>query len=685
MSNSPKPRYERVGNSTQIYHAMQLFDAAWQSVAKGAAPPRLEAVLETISKTERPMFLRELLAIELECRAKQGESPRVADYLKRLPADAETIQAVFAECGIGGRQEHSPPESPDENHDHSEKSPGTESTAGYKSLSPGTAIGSYTIIRLIGLGGMGAVYEAEHRRMRRKVALKMISPSALEHPEALQRFHREAQAMARLEHPNIVTAHDADQVGDINFLVMQYVDGDDLSTMVKNRGALPVDMALSFMVQTARGLEYAHQEGVIHRDIKPSNLIVGSNGLVKILDMGLARLEESLGEISSVNKNLTQAGNIMGTVDFMAPEQALDAKEADQRADIYSLGCTFYYLLTGQKLYEGDTIMKRIMAHRFDPVPSLNDARQDIPAGLDAIFQKMVAKSRADRFRSMTELLAAVAPFVSAGLTGLDVAAPTPGHGTLTRDMLLQRQPAAVLVKNPTRPSAPIVATEKTSPSAAFDTQLKNLPAGPSVPAAHANKDRGGAASVQKSFVEKSFAQKSGEHKAAAEPAVETEAGTLDESRRWNQKVAKESSSGLGTAGGSKSKNSRLKRVVTLYCGLLVVLIAAAVIFLPKDNGTLVIHASAKVKKMLAGKGIRLRDATGEVHTLRPGSHDLSSGDYEIDFAKLPPGIKIIPESKRVGVERGKSVEITIELAAEDAKKPVAEDVDSDQSHSGEK
>ena len=491
MDNSPKPRYERAGNSLQLYHAMQLFDAAWQSVAKGANPPRMEAVLETVSEAERPIYLRELLFIELECRTKRGESPAVADYLQRLPADGETIQAVFTECGIDAHRALSTYEFPDETdrspgkapENSSGEAPGAESPSSHQSLKPGTEIGSYTIIRLIGLGGMGAVYEAEHRRMRRKVALKMISASALEHPEALQRFQREAQAMARLEHPNIVTAHDADQVGDINFLVMQYVDGDNLSTMVKNRGALPVDMALGFLVQTARGLEYAHQEGVIHRDIKPSNLIVGSNGVVKILDMGLARLEESLGEVSSVNKNLTQAGNIMGTVDFMAPEQALDAKEADQRADIYSLGCTFYYLLTGQILYEGDTVMKRIMSHRFDPVPSLNDARQDIPEGLDAIFQKMVAKSRADRFRSMTELLAAVAPFVSAGLTGLDVASPTPGHGTLTGDMLLQR-PAAWAVKDTgAKPAASIAAIDKTSPSAAFDTQFKNLLGGPSVPA----------------------------------------------------------------------------------------------------------------------------------------------------------------------------------------------------------
>ena len=481
------------------------------------------------------------------------------------------------------------------------------------------------------------MYQAEHRRMRRKVALKMISPAALEHPEALQRFHREAQAMARMEHPNIVTAHDADQAGDINFLVMQYVDGDDLATMVKNRGALPVDLALSYMVQTARGLEYAHQEGVIHRDIKPSNLIVGTNGLVKILDMGLARLEDSLTEDSSANRNLTQAGNIMGTIDFMAPEQALDAKEADQRADIYSLGCTFYYLLTGQTPYAGDTMMKRIMSHRFDPVQSLYADRDEIPEGLDAVFQMMVDNNRADRFRTMTELLSAVAPYITSGLTGLDVAVPTPGHGTVGHGTAghgtvghgtaghgtaghasfsgeaLPHRPATAVQPRPTTAAAAKVpgtktgvshvaaaapAAERTSPGASFDAPT--TPGGPKVGAGRGTRDWGGAESAQKSGAEKRGV---------------TSASPVDESKNWrNQKAGRESSSRLGTA-GRKSDDKRRHRMlgaVALYAGLLVVLVAA-VIYMQADTGTLrVIHATAKVKELLADKAVSLRDVKTE-------------------------------------------------------------------------
>ena len=231
----------------------------------------------------------------------------------------------------------------------------------------------------------------------------------------------------------MVTALDADQAGNIHFLVMQYVEGDNLSTMVKSHGPLSIDLALSFLVQTVRGLEYAHQEGVIHRDIKPSNLIVAKNGVVKILDMGLARLEDSLTEDSSANRNLTQAGNIMGTVDFMAPEQTLDAKEADHRADIYGLGCTLYYLLTGLKMYDADTLMKRIMAHRCDPIPSLRAARADAPEWLEPIFQKLVAKDKADRYQSMTDVLVAVMPHVSSGLSGPDIEVSLPGHRSFQR------------------------------------------------------------------------------------------------------------------------------------------------------------------------------------------------------------------------------------------------------------
>ncbi|HEY2253000.1 MAG TPA: serine/threonine-protein kinase, partial [Planctomycetaceae bacterium] len=509
----------------QAYRALEDFDAAWQKVASGAAPPRLEAVLQSIPQAERPVYLRELLAIDLEYRSKRGESPRVDDYVQLLAADPDMIQSVFADCGIASPDEPGADEAADDSRGAPGAGPRLASPEAYLSLKAGTEIGNYSIIRLIGQGGMGAVYQAEHRRMRRKVALKMISPAALKHPEALQRFHREAEAMARLEHPNIVTAHDADQAGDIHFLVMQFVDGEDLSTMVKTRGPLELGTALRYLVQTALGLEYAHQEGVIHRDIKPSNLIVNRSGTVKILDMGLARLEDSLSEASPDNRNLTQAGNLMGTVDYMAPEQALDAKEADQRADIYSLGCTFYYTVTGQKLYGGDTPMKRIMAHRFEPIPSLRVARPDVPAELDSVFQKMVAKNRADRYPSMTELLTALAPFSVSGLPGADSAEHSPGRQSYSADHLHPR-PAAVSPSKVlgAQPLAPDTTAEQTSPSSISDTQIKPHLGGKPAPAKEKPVARSGAAVP---------------HRPISVPSAAHEPVTTSENMSWRARASK--------------------------------------------------------------------------------------------------------------------------------------------------
>ena len=168
----------------------------------------------------------------------RNESPVVADYLVRFPNDAVTIQAVFSECGTIAVRERAPEVRTREQAETNDGADGSAASPGNQTLRPGTECGNYTILRLIGQGGMGAVYQAEHRRMRRKVALKIIAPAALRYPDSLQRFHREVQAVARLEHPNIVTAHDADQVGDVHILVMQYVDGEDLWTTVKRNGAV---------------------------------------------------------------------------------------------------------------------------------------------------------------------------------------------------------------------------------------------------------------------------------------------------------------------------------------------------------------------------------------------------------------------------------------------------------------
>jgi serine/threonine protein kinase len=279
----------------------------------------------------------------------------------------------------------------------------------YQGKSKGFVLGNYVILDKIGGGGMGVVFRARHQRMDRVVAIKVLLPEVAKNDEAVKRFQREVKAAARLSHPNIVTAHDADQDGDVYFLVMEFVQGTDLFTMVKANGPLAVAKAVDYMLQAARGLEYAHANGVIHRDIKPNNLLLDQQGIVKILDMGLVRFESTVGGGDGTEmRSLTISGQKLGTVDYMAPEQARNAKDADRRSDIYSLGCTLHYVLTGQPIYTGATEMQRILAHRTFPVPSLKPIRADVPDSLDAAFQRICAKRPDDRFQTMTEVIAAL-------------------------------------------------------------------------------------------------------------------------------------------------------------------------------------------------------------------------------------------------------------------------------------
>jgi serine/threonine protein kinase len=270
-----------------------------------------------------------------------------------------------------------------------------------------TSLGDYELVESIATGGMGQVFKAQHRMMKRWVALKVLPPEISSSPKALQRFRREVEAAAQLSHPNIVTAYDAREEAGIHFLVMEFVDGEDLANRVRTRGPLPVAEVVDFVIQAARGLEYAHHKGIIHRDIKPSNLIVDANGSVKILDLGLARLSAAALEPDQNDPvgHLTPKQTIIGTAAFMAPEQAEDPTKADARADVYSLGCTFYFLLVGRPPYGGDTMVKRILAHRSDSIPSLREARPTISLELDAVFQQMVAKQPDLRYASMGDVI----------------------------------------------------------------------------------------------------------------------------------------------------------------------------------------------------------------------------------------------------------------------------------------
>ncbi|MFO1001073.1 MAG: protein kinase [Planctomycetaceae bacterium] len=260
-------------------------------------------------------------------------------------------------------------------------------------------LGSYLILEKLGQGGMGQVYKARHRTMKREVALKVISAAVVKDETSLRRFQREVEAAAQLNHPNIVTAHDAGEHKGTHFLVMELVRGADLASTVKKSGPMKPAQAVHCVLQAARGLAYAHNNGIVHRDIKPANLLLDESGTIKILDMGLARFEEAGQDHASV-AGLTGTGMLMGTIDYMSPEQAMDSKTADARSDIYSLGCTLYFLLTGQAVYVEDTVMKRIMAHQIAAIPRLPILNNS----LQAMFEKMIAKKPEQRYQSAASL-----------------------------------------------------------------------------------------------------------------------------------------------------------------------------------------------------------------------------------------------------------------------------------------
>src|SRR5262249_27270936 len=226
---------------------------------------------------------------------------------------------------------------------------------------------------------MGSVYLCEHKFMRRRVAVKVLPSAKAEESSALERFYREARAVAALDHPNIVRAYDIDQDDKLHFLVMEYIDGASLQEIVKRHGPLEVPRAAHYMRQSAEGLEHAHQTAnLIHRDIKPGNILVDRTGLVKVLDMGLARFFND--DESCITAKYDE--NVLGTADYLAPEQALDSHDVDIRADIYSLGATFYFCLTGHTPFEGGTVAQKLIWHQTRQPKPIRALRPEVPEEL---------------------------------------------------------------------------------------------------------------------------------------------------------------------------------------------------------------------------------------------------------------------------------------------------------------
>ena len=285
----------------------------------------------------------------------------------------------------------------------------------------GFSIGKYKILERIGSGGMGIVYLGEHKLMGHRVAIKVLPVALAEHPWFLKRFYREAQAVAALNHPNIVRAHDIDQDGKLHFLVMEFVDGSSLQDIVAKYGPLDFHRAAHYVRQAALGLQHLHEKELIHRDIKPGNLLLTRDGVIKILDLGLARFFRDQKELSPGKSNERA---MVGTDDYLAPEQIVNSDDVDIRADIYSLGATLYFLLTGYSPFEDVTMAyQKLLRHLAQRPKPIREFRPDVPLALVGVVDKMMSKNPWERQQTPAAVVDALAHW-----TRKPVAPPPPAE-----------------------------------------------------------------------------------------------------------------------------------------------------------------------------------------------------------------------------------------------------------------
>lgn len=271
----------------------------------------------------------------------------------------------------------------------------------------GFFLGKYKLLKPLGMGAMGSVFLAEHKVMRHRVAIKVLARHLMTTPNIVDRFEREARAAAVIHHPNVVRAYDVDSEGDIHFLVMEYVQGEDLRKLVEKIGPLAPHIAAEYVQQVARGLHEAHKNGLIHRDIKPANLLLDHSGLVKILDLGLARLDDEVASVTQMNEI-----QVLGTVDYLAPEQARDSHNIDGRADLYSLGCTLYFLLTGVPPFPKGSAAERMLKHQARRPVDIRKRRPGVPDALVNICSRLMEKQPDKRFATAGDAADALRDFL---------------------------------------------------------------------------------------------------------------------------------------------------------------------------------------------------------------------------------------------------------------------------------
>jgi serine/threonine protein kinase len=342
----------------------------------------------------------DVVEAEVAVRHSLGDACKKSDYVRRFPHLMASIDRISIESDSenksGSNTAQANKDTAKQTGTHRESGDGPPSPP---SLMPGKEFGQYKIEQKIGRGGMGAVYKATHTHLGKTVAIKVLPDSFSTSPERVQRFQREMRVLGRLDHPNIVRAMDAGEVDGIHYLAMEYVDGIDLAKMVGELGPCTPESASRLLAQVAIGLSVAHDGGLVHRDIKPANVLVTKEGAVKIADMGLARFQDSEGSNES-NHGLTAQFQTLGTPDYMAPEQWAGASEADGRADLYSLGCTLYFLLSGKAPFgtpDLKSTSRKMQAHMVLTPPALTDLRIDVPPKLEALYKKLMEKSPENR------------------------------------------------------------------------------------------------------------------------------------------------------------------------------------------------------------------------------------------------------------------------------------------------